>query len=69
MCIMHKFLGIMIKGAHYKNTINQWAAFRSSPIETLYLSDTFSASALIPIRCPDSLKFFLTGHLTLLTLA
>ena len=33
---------------------------RSSPIETLYLSDTFSASALRSIRCPDSLKFFLT---------
>jgi len=33
---------------------------RSSPIKTLYLSDTFSASVLISIRCPDSLKFFLT---------
>ena len=35
MCIMHKFLGIMIKGAHHKGPINQGAAFR---IETFFKS-------------------------------
>ena len=35
---------------------------RSSPLKKLYLSDTFPASALMSIRRPDSLKFFLTGR-------
>jgi len=35
---------------------------RSLSVETLYLSDTFSASALVFIRRLDSFKFFLTGR-------
>ena len=35
MCIMHKFLGIVIKGAHHKGPINKGAALR---IETFFKS-------------------------------
>jgi len=50
MCIMHKFLGIMIKGAHHKVPINQGAALRKGEPEAFIckLSVAKSHSEFMP---------------------